>query len=77
MIAWDQPPMLRPSEVKNLIGLSLRSVYRPIKAGKLRRHKIANATLIPTRDVQRLLRDLQGEPEAKLDPWLREFPRAR
>ena len=52
---WHLRPTLRPREVAELSGLSIKTVRRLIEDGTLRSRKIGRAVLVLTPDVISLL----------------------
>ncbi len=60
---------LRPREVAQITGLSVKTVYDLINEGVLRRIKIRGSVLIPVEDVKRMLSEADGKPaEPRLTP---------
>ncbi len=52
---WHLRPTLRPREVAELSGLSIKTVRRLIEDGRLRSRRIGRAVLVLTPDVISLL----------------------
>jgi excisionase family DNA binding protein len=60
---------LRPREVAQITGLSVKTVHDLVNEGVLRRMKIRGAVLIPVEDVKRMLSEAAGgHPEPRLTP---------
>ena len=60
---------LRPREVAQITGLSVKTMHDLVNEGVLRRMKIRGSVLIPVEDVKRMLSVADGEPaEPRLTP---------
>jgi len=60
---------LRPREVAQITGLSVKTVHDLVNEGVLRRMKIRGSVLIPVEDVKRMLSEADGKPaEPRLTP---------
>lgn len=60
---------LRPREVAQITGLSVKTVHDLVNEGVLRRIKIRGCVLVPVEDVKRMLSEVDGEPaEPRLTP---------
>ena len=60
---------MRPREVAQITGLSVKTVHDLVNEGVLRRIKIRGCVLVPVEDVKRMLSEVDGEPaEPRLTP---------
>ena len=60
---------LRPREVAQITGLSVKTVHDLVNEGVLRRIKIRGCVLVPVEDVKRMLSEVDGETaEPRLTP---------
>jgi excisionase family DNA binding protein len=60
---------LRPREVAQITGLSVKTVHDLVNEGVLRRMKIRGSVLVPVEDVKRMLSEAAGgHAEPRLTP---------